>query len=153
MFAKIVEISTVDGWDETYVEVEFWDDEAGYRRGEPPVLLNSFIMQLRAAGHGPVQRADGRYEAEDGSLHSKADLQAMQPAARPRLKREAKAIDVGARIRANIDAYAARAKARGERGDKRDRTVKRSARRDPHGVLARDDVKTLGRSTFRPRTR
>ena len=153
MFAKIVEISTVEGWDETYVEVEFWDDEAGSRRGDPPVLLNSFIMQLRTAGHGPVQRADGRYETEDGTYYSKTDLRQMQPGARPALKREAKVDDVCARICANIEAYAARAKARGERGDRRDRTVKRLARRDPHGVLARDDVKTLGKSPFKLGTR
>lgn len=148
MFSRIVEISTAEGWNETYVEVEFWDTEADFQRGDPPALVNSFVMQLRVNVHGPVTDGAGRYQGEDGNFYSLAELRAVAPDLRPAIKTQASVADVPARILDNIRAFAARARARGDSGDKRDHGIRRSHLRDPHGVLSRNDVKLLSKATF-----
>ena len=45
---KIIEVSTGEG--HTYVLVHFWRTKAARTRGEPPYLIEDFLMQLRPTG-------------------------------------------------------------------------------------------------------
>ena len=118
MFYRIVEVSTATASGHTYVLVDFWPSRAAFERDDALVLTNDFLMQLRPTGTRLIDEDNPAL----GSVPFDRDLPAE--------------------IRANIEAYWERAQARGDRGSKVDPRIQRDES-DPHGVLARTDVKAL----------
>jgi hypothetical protein len=154
MFYKIVEIATAERVCETYVLVHFWETEQDVTRGNPPVLINDFIMGLRPT----ATRLKEGLEATNGVEVRPEDLETVER-------------DVPGEMRENILAYWQRATAKGWRGDhsaagarttqpfsengcvlrregaKITEPIERD-QSDPHGILERPDVQALRGQTF-----
>ena len=139
---KIVEVSTDKKTVETYVLVKFWKTKAARTRGDKPFLTNDLILDVRPTG-----------------------TRLIDPE-RPSLGSEVYEVDVAAEIRAQVHAYAARAEKLGYAGDHSSAnavttdafSIKGVVQRrkgaplleprerdesDPHGVLAKQEVKDL----------
>ncbi len=141
MFYEITEVSTDAASRHTYVLVHFWASKADHDAAKPPVLINDFLMQLRATGDQIVTNAEGHMKRKDTGEF--VDSATLQPGAvQPEWERETVDRDTPAEIRVNIEAYWARAQVRGDTGDKSDWRIHRDAS-DPHGVLAKPGVAAL----------
>lgn len=141
MFYRIAEVSTDGASGLTYVLVEFWPDRVAFERGDVPVLINDFLMQLWPTGQRIVRRADGWLKLLDGSFVD-PNVGATLEIVSDQFERETVDRNLPAEIRVNIEAYWKRAQARGDRGSKTDLRIRRDES-DPHGVLARADVVAL----------
>lgn len=137
---KIIEVTTDEQTGEAYVLVYFYRTKAARARGDPPFLIEDFIMQLRLTGTRPID-ADN-----------------------PGLGTEVFARDLDAEIRANIRNFIRDAERYGYEGDNssqsavggafsaRGQVVRPEGRpiqarvrdeSDPHGVLAKPEVAAL----------
>ena len=137
---KIIELRTGRATGNAYLLVHFWRTKATRTRGDPPFLIEDFLMQLRPTGTRLID--------EDN----------------PALGTEMFDRDLPAEIRANIRAYIVTAERGGFRGDNssrnatggeffaKGRRVRPSGRpitrierdsSDPHGVLAKPEVVAL----------
>ena len=137
MLYKIVEVSTDKASGHLYCLVHFWSRKADARANKPPDRSNDFLMQLRPTG-----------------------ARLLDPD-KPGLGAETFDRDLPAEIKANIEAYWERAEARGYPADHTYRIPKLDGvggfpgflrdNSDPHGVLARADVKALrGKEVEKP---
>ena len=126
MFYKIVEVSTDKASGHTYVLVHFWQSRKDFTLRKSPYRKNDFLMQLRSTGTRLID--------EDN----------------PALGSEAFDRDLPAEIRTNIEAYWKRALILPLPFDHTSHRIERDER-DPHGVLARPDVRAMrGREIERP---
>ena len=137
---KISELRTDRATGHAYLLVRFWQTKAARTRGDPPFLIEDFLMQLRPTGTRLID--------EDN----------------PALGTETFDRDLPAEIRANIRAYIAEAEKHGYQGDNssrnatggeffaKGRLVRPGGRpitrierdsSDPHGVLAKPEVAAL----------
>ena len=137
---KIVEISTAKASGHTYVLVNFWRAKTAFNAAKPPDRVNDFLMQLRPTGVRVVTNAEGWPKRKDGVFVDLATLDPEKP--QPGWERETIARDLSAEIKANIEAYWARAEAKDYPSDHSTPTIERDSS-DPHGVLARPDVMAL----------
>jgi len=140
LFYIIDEITTEKVVGHTYLSVRFWADKAVFDAGNPPLLVNDFVMQLRPTRRERVTNRDGWWKRlSDGVFIDPATL---DPDLTYEWEMETVDVDVPAVIRANIEAYWYRAQLRGDRGSKTDPRIQRDAR-DPHSILSRPDVTAL----------
>lgn len=143
MHYRIEEVSTDRASGHCYVRVSFWTRSADRNRGDPPVIVNDFLMQLRPTGERVITDAEGRFLRADGVFVAPEDVTAEDNAIG--WQRESFTRDVPAEIIANIEAYVERAEGRGDAGD---RTATRERdESDPHRILERDDVRALRNTT------
>lgn len=96
MFVEVAEINRLKDTDSIYLLVHFWRSEADALAGDPPLLTNDFIMQLRRTGERVVTDAEGNQGVETFTL-SRAELFAD--------------------VRANVVAYMRRAREKRLTGD------------------------------------
>lgn len=112
---RIDEISNEVSTGETYVLVSFWETEASRLAGDPPYLVNDFLMTLRDQGTRIVTNRDGWYKrASDGVFIDPATLAEDD---RTEWERETYTIDAPAIVEDNIAAYIRRAEANDYSGD------------------------------------
>jgi len=142
LYPKIVEVSTDKATGSTYVLVRFWLTEAARTAGKTPYLVEDFVMQLRPTGTRLI-------DPDDDTKGS-----------------ESYVIDIPAAIKDNIKRYIVEAERLGYQGDNTSRKAtastsfkvggvtkrKKGARiftpvvrdqSDPHGVLAKPEVKDM----------
>lgn len=112
MFYKIAEIGTHQKSDRTYLLVEFWHSKADYDAGQPPYLVNDFLMSLRQNHSRVVTNADGWIKTVDGVFVDPSKTQGNEV-----WERESFSIDLPAALKANIERYAASAIENGYEGD------------------------------------
>jgi hypothetical protein len=141
VFYRIAEVSTDKASGHAFILVDFWASKADFGASKPPVLTNDFLMQLRPTGQRIVTNAEGWLKRKDGVF---VDPETLDDSSEPEPEWERETVDreLPAEIRANIKAYWERAQVRGDRGSKIDPRIQRNET-DPHGVLARADVKAL----------
>ncbi|KKK80560.1 hypothetical protein LCGC14_2822280 [marine sediment metagenome] len=118
MLYKIVEVSTDKASGHLYCLVHFWRRKGHHTAGKPPARINDFLMQLRPTGERIVDPD------------------------KPELGTETFDRDLPAEIKANIEAYWARAEAKGYPPDHANVSIQRD-NSDPHGVLVRPNVAAL----------
>lgn len=139
---RIDEVATDATTGETYVLVRFWKSKAARARDDPPFLTEDFVMQLRPTGERLID--------EDN----------------PALGKETFDRDLEAEIQQNIWNYAERAERLGYEGDNTSgdavtagafsiggKVIREAGKlipghrkrdeSDPHGVLAKPEVKEL----------
>ncbi len=145
MFYKIVEVSTDKASGHAFVLAHFWRRRADYQTGKPPDRINDFLMQLRPTGVRVVTDENGWPKRKDGVFIDPDTLGPEKP--EPEWERETVDRDLPAEMKANIEAYWARAE-EAEAGGKpypanhANASIQRD-NSDPHGVLARPDVVAL----------
>jgi len=137
VFYRIEEVSTDRASGHTYVLAHFWQRKAHCRSGKPPARINDFLMQLRPTGERIVTNAEGWLKRKDGVF---VDPEAVQ--GDEEWERETFDRDLPTQIQANIEAYWERAEAKGYPVDHSNQHIQRDES-DPHGVLAREDVRAL----------
>ena len=141
MLYRIVEVSTDKASGHTYVLVHFWRRRADYQAGKPPDRVNDFLMQLRPTGERIVTNVQGWPKRKSGGVFvDPATLGPEKP--EPEWERETHDRDLPAEIKANIEAYWARAEAKGYPPDHANVSIQRD-NSDPHGVLVRPNVAAL----------
>jgi len=144
MFYKIVELANAKTAGHLYVLVHFWHNGGAYRRGEPPVLSNDFLMQLRPTATRVVTDSEGRVRTESGKwirVGARVQENPDDPWVREVVDRP-----LVAEIKANIREYWQRAQARSDVGD-HSLPVFAAVEcddKDPHGVLKPDVVALRG---------
>ena len=137
---KIIELRTDRATGHAYLLIHFWQTKAARTRGDPPFLIEDFLMQLRPTGTRLID--------EDNPALGTVPFDR----------------DLPAEIRGNIRAYIAEAEQHSYRGDNssrnatggeffaKGRMVRPSGRpitrierdsSDPHGVLAKPEVVAL----------
>ena len=137
---RIIELRTDRATGHAYLLVHFWQTKAARTRGDPPFLIEDFLMQLRPTGTRLIDEGNPAL----GTVPFDRDLPAE--------------------IKQNIRAYVAEAEKLGYRGDNSSQTatggeffakgrlVRPSGRpikaiqrdsSDPHGVLAKPEVVAL----------
>ena len=148
MFYKIVEVSTDKASGHTYVLVHFWQKREDFTARKPPYRKNDFLMQLRPTGERVVTNPQGWPKRKDGVFIDPQTLQLDAP--EPEWEREILDRDLPSEIRANIEAYWERALILPLPFDHTSHRIERDER-DPHGVLARPDVRAMrGKGIERP---
>ncbi len=145
---RIDEVSNEVTTGETYVVVSFWNTEAGRLAGEPPTLVNDFLMTLRDEGERIVTNLDGWYKRLSDGVFIDPETLADDDATK--WERETVKRDVPAEIRANIERYITRAVAKDWSGDHTGDTTKpfyEAGKLRPQGesqTYVRDDVDRNG---------
>ena len=80
MHYRIEETSTEKKTGETYFLVEFWRDIADFNAGQPPYLINDFVMRLRPTKPMVMKNGLGHYQRTDGvfvdGIAIEADIEA-----------------------------------------------------------------------------
>ncbi|MGE3314016.1 MAG: hypothetical protein AB7O26_02790 [Planctomycetaceae bacterium] len=161
MIYEIEDISTDKASGHTYVLVRFWTDEAARTRGDAPILVNDFLMQLRPTGERVVTDEQGRWKRKDGSYIDWNSPQAPEFIDKADLETEPFERDILQEMAAGIERYIVRAEAEQFRGDHTHRDgsppmevagqvvpqgrfdLELDASHDPHGVLAHPRVTDL----------
>lgn len=139
MYYEVDEVSTEARTGMTYVLVRFWPSEKAAKAGEPPELVNDFIMQLRAEANDPVFNEMGPVQRKDGVFVPPEALTERDRQVGFAVRQHE--YDVQQIIRQNIESFAQRAEAKGLKGSRAGSFER--VQSDPHGVLARVDVATL----------
>ncbi len=145
---KVDEISTT-ARGSTYVKVNMWRTAAAERRGDPPNIVEEFLMNLKAVRKRAVRDERGYTLRESGVY---ASPRAPSNPDDPSVKEDVD-VDVAARMEKNITNFIGMVERTGRGDDPGDNLldpVRSNA--DPQGILARDDVKAVkGRTReFRP---
>lgn len=140
MLYKIVELSTVEGSDLTYALVHFWRTKADHDAGKPWARRESFGMQLTPIGVSIVINAKGWPKRKSDGVF--INPMTIEPGKEPEWEREPYNRDLLTEIKANIEAYWLRAEVKDYPADHADPRIQRDDS-DPHGVLARTDVRAL----------
>lgn len=118
MFVELAEISRLKGTNSIYLLVHFWRSQADADAGQPPLLTNDFIMQLRRTGERVVTDANGNMKRLDGVFVAPEDVTPEDEAIG--WEREAftrTRSEIFAEVRANVVAYVRRAVAAKRTGD------------------------------------
>ncbi len=142
MFYKIVELANAKKTGHVYLLVHFWYNGGAYRRGEPPILINDFLMQLRPTATHLVTDSGGRVRTQSGEW-VRVGARVVEDPEDP-WEREVVDRPLVAEIKANIAAYWRRAQARGDVGNHSLPAFAAIERddKDPNKVL-KPDVKAL----------
>lgn len=109
MVYEIEDISTDKASGHTYVLVHFWPDAIARARGDAPVLVNDFLMQLRPTGERVVTDSQGRWKRKDGSFIELSGPDAPEFVDRAELEIETFERSVTLEIAANIERFLQRA--------------------------------------------
>lgn len=163
---QVQEVSTEDETGLTYVLVHFWDTLTAAQRGDPPVLVNDFLMQLQDQGTRIVTNEDGWFKRlSDGVF---IDPETLEADDQTEWEREAYRVDAPAVVQANIEAYIVRAAARNYSGDhtgdatkpfridgvvQPQRESQTFTRRTAEGAAARADVQAVNAGVIHGRDR
>ena len=142
MYAKIKEISTVEGTPLTYVLIHIWANKALHDQGKASIGDNDFLMELYPTGQRVVQDAQGRYKRIDGVfVHPDAAIGDEE------WERETFNIDLPVQIRENIVAYLGRRdrvkRTKGAFPRAHANPTTRRSQDDPRGILGRSEVQDL----------
>jgi hypothetical protein len=115
MYFEIAEVSTEKQSGHTYVVVNFWASQVEADAGEPPLLTNDFLMQLRKDVERVVTDPAGRLKRTDGSFVAPEDATDKDEFEREAFEKADE--DVQDEIVRNVLAYWERAQAAGYAGD------------------------------------
>ncbi len=142
MYAKIVEISTLEGTPLTYVLLHIWSTKAAFKRGDPPDGDNDFLMDIHPTGERRIEDAQGRFKRIDGVF-----VHPDRAVGDEQWEMETFNTDIETQIKGNIETYLSRRIALQRARSPlpkfhADRAAKRS-QDDPRGILVKSEVQAL----------